>query len=81
MLARRGITRVFSEGGPRVGAALVAQGLADEMLLLTSPRPLGREGVEALSPQSRAILADPATYRVVEQGLFGVDSFIHYERR
>ena len=81
VLARRGITRVFSEGGPRVGAALVAQGLADEMLLLTSPRPLGREGVEALSPQSRAILADPATYRVVEQGLFGVDSFIHYERR
>jgi diaminohydroxyphosphoribosylaminopyrimidine deaminase/5-amino-6-(5-phosphoribosylamino)uracil reductase len=81
VLARRGITRVFSEGGPRVGAALVAQGLADEMLLLTSPRPLGREGVEALSPQSRTTLADPASYRVVEQGLFGVDSFIHYERR
>ena len=81
VLARRGITRVFSEGGPRVGSALIAQGLADEMLLFTSPRPLGRKGVEALSPQSRATLIDEEAYCLVEQGLFGVDSFIHYERR
>jgi hypothetical protein len=51
------------------------------MLLFTSPRPLGRKGVEALSPQSRATLIDEEAYRLVEQGLFGVDSFIHYERR
>ena len=48
VLGARGITRVFSEGGPRVGAALIAQGLADEMVLFTSPKPLGRKGVEAL---------------------------------
>ncbi len=80
VLARRGITRVFSEGGPRVAAALIAQGLADEMVLLTSPRPLGRPGVEALSEPSRAALADPSAYRIVEQGFFGADSFIFYER-
>ncbi|WP_294539515.1 bifunctional diaminohydroxyphosphoribosylaminopyrimidine deaminase/5-amino-6-(5-phosphoribosylamino)uracil reductase RibD [uncultured Rhodoblastus sp.] len=81
VLARRGITRVFSEGGPRVGAALIAQGLADEMLLLTSPRPLGRNGVEALSPESRATLADEASYGVIGRGFFGVDSFTRFERR
>ncbi len=81
VLARRGITRVFSEGGPRVGAALIAQGLADEMVLVASPRPLGRKGVEALSPESRETLANAEVYRVIDQGFFGVDSFVHYERR
>jgi diaminohydroxyphosphoribosylaminopyrimidine deaminase/5-amino-6-(5-phosphoribosylamino)uracil reductase len=81
ILAERGITRVFSEGGPRVAASLIAQGLADEMLLLTSEKPLGRKGVEALSPEARAILADRSAYRLLAQGLLGADSFIHYERR
>jgi diaminohydroxyphosphoribosylaminopyrimidine deaminase/5-amino-6-(5-phosphoribosylamino)uracil reductase len=81
ILAERGITRVFSEGGPRIGASLIAQGLADEMLLFASEKPLGRKGVEALSPEARAILADPGAYRVLAQGLLGADSFTHYERR
>jgi diaminohydroxyphosphoribosylaminopyrimidine deaminase / 5-amino-6-(5-phosphoribosylamino)uracil reductase len=81
LLATRGISRVFSEGGPRVGAALIAQGLADEMVLFTSPKPLGRKGVEALSVEAREKLADPDAYRILEQGLLGADSFIHYERK
>jgi diaminohydroxyphosphoribosylaminopyrimidine deaminase/5-amino-6-(5-phosphoribosylamino)uracil reductase len=81
ILAKRGITRVFSEGGPRIGASLIAQGLADEMWLFASEKPLGRKGVEALSPEARAILADPGAYRVLAQGLLGADSFTHYERR
>jgi diaminohydroxyphosphoribosylaminopyrimidine deaminase/5-amino-6-(5-phosphoribosylamino)uracil reductase len=80
ILARRGLTRVFSEGGPRVGAALVATGLADEVLLLTGPRPLGRSGVEALSEEARAKLDDPLCYATVERGLLGDDSYCHYER-
>ena len=80
LLAARGISRVFSEGGPRVGAALIAQGLADETILFASPKPLGRKGVEALSAEARKTLADAAAYRVVEQGDFGADRFVHYER-
>jgi diaminohydroxyphosphoribosylaminopyrimidine deaminase / 5-amino-6-(5-phosphoribosylamino)uracil reductase len=79
-LGARGLTRIFSEGGPRVGAELIAQGLADEMILFTAPKPLGRKGVEALSARARDTLADAALYRVVEQGLLGADRFIHYER-
>ena len=81
ILAARGISRVFSEGGPRVGASLIAQGLADEMVLFTSPKPLGRNGVEALSPEARETLADASAYPIVAQGLLGADSFIHYERQ
>jgi diaminohydroxyphosphoribosylaminopyrimidine deaminase/5-amino-6-(5-phosphoribosylamino)uracil reductase len=80
LLAARGVSRVFSEGGPRVGAALIAQGFADEMVLFTSPRPLGRKGVDALSAPARRKLGDAGAYRIVEQGLLGPDSFTHYER-
>ncbi len=81
VLSRRGVTRVFSEGGPRVGAALIEQGFADEMLLFTSPKPLGRKGVEALSLESRTILANRNAWLPIDQGFAGADSFTHYERR
>ncbi|MCW2275975.1 bifunctional diaminohydroxyphosphoribosylaminopyrimidine deaminase/5-amino-6-(5-phosphoribosylamino)uracil reductase RibD [Rhodoblastus acidophilus] len=79
-LAARGLTRVFSEGGPRVGSKLITQGLADEVLLLTGERPLGRRGVESLAETARQKLADPACYQLVAQGLLGADSYTHYER-
>jgi diaminohydroxyphosphoribosylaminopyrimidine deaminase/5-amino-6-(5-phosphoribosylamino)uracil reductase len=80
ILARRGLTRVFSEGGPQVGANLIAQGLADEVLLFTGPKPLGRPGVEALSEAARKTLDDPARYGVLAQGLLGADGYKNYER-
>lgn len=80
ILAARGLTRVFSEGGPRVGAGLIAAGLADEILLYTAPKPLGRGGVEALSAAAREKIADTSAYALVEQGLLGADSYSFYER-
>jgi diaminohydroxyphosphoribosylaminopyrimidine deaminase/5-amino-6-(5-phosphoribosylamino)uracil reductase len=81
ILAARGLTRVFSEGGPRVGSALIAEGLADEVWLYTGPKPLGRPGVEALSASSREILDDPDRYDHVDRGLLGADSYSLFERR
>ena len=78
-LAQRGVTRVFSEGGPRVGAGLIAQGLADEVVIFTAPKPHGR-GTPALSADARAILADPARYRLAEETKVGVDRMRRYER-
>ena len=57
--ARRGVTRVFSEGGPRVGARLIALGLADEVVLLTALKPLGRPGLPALDARALAVLTIP----------------------
>lgn len=63
LLGTLGLSRVFSEGGPRVGSQLIRAGLADEVLLIGSPKPLGREGLPALEPSARAALDAPARYR------------------
>jgi diaminohydroxyphosphoribosylaminopyrimidine deaminase / 5-amino-6-(5-phosphoribosylamino)uracil reductase len=73
-LAARGITRVFSEGGPQVAGRLIALGLADEVALITAEKPLGRPGVPALDRQARASLVDGAHYRLDETLDYGPDT-------
>jgi diaminohydroxyphosphoribosylaminopyrimidine deaminase / 5-amino-6-(5-phosphoribosylamino)uracil reductase len=73
-LAARGITRVFSEGGPQVAGRLIAFGLADEVALITAEKPLGRPGVPALDRQARAALVDGAHYRLDETLDYGPDT-------
>jgi diaminohydroxyphosphoribosylaminopyrimidine deaminase/5-amino-6-(5-phosphoribosylamino)uracil reductase len=73
-LAARGITRVFSEGGPFVASRLIALGLADEVALITADKPLGRPGVVALDPDARAALFDGSRYRPVETLDYGPDT-------
>lgn len=79
-LAARGVTRIFSEGGPRVAAGLIGQGLADEVLIFAAPEPLGRDGVLGLDADAAALLADPLNYRVVETRLIGADRLTRHER-
>jgi len=79
-LSARGVNRVFSEGGPRVAGSLIAQGLADEIMLFTSPKPFGREGVPALAQAARAQLANAALFHKQHDGLIGVDRFEIFER-
>lgn len=80
LLAQRGITRVFSEGGPTVGSALIAAGLADEVLIFTAPKPLGRPGAPALDQAARSKLGDRSLYRFGDTAHFGVDELRLYER-
>ena len=79
-LSARGINRVFSEGGPRVASSLIAQGLADEVMLFTSPKPFGREGVPALAQAARAQLEDAALFHKRHDGWIGNDHFEIFER-
>ena len=81
LLALRGHARVFSEGGPSVAGALIAQGLADEVIIFTSPRPLGRAGVPSLAATARNILEDAARYDLIEDSTVGPDRMRRYERR
>ena len=74
ILHERGITRVFSEGGPSVASNLVTQGLADEVYLLTAPKPLGHEGVPTMSRSARELLNDPAAYRLLEERAISPDA-------
>jgi diaminohydroxyphosphoribosylaminopyrimidine deaminase/5-amino-6-(5-phosphoribosylamino)uracil reductase len=81
LLAKRGLTRVFSEGGPSVGSALVRKGLADEVILFTAEKPLGRPGRPALEPDALQALSDPARYREAEGAHYGPDAMRRWERR
>jgi len=79
ILAARGVTRVFSEGGPRIAAALVLEGLADAVILHTGPKPFGGAGLPALTPTARGLLADPARYRLAEERMLGADRMTRHE--
>ena len=79
-LSVRGITRVFSEGGPRVASSLIAQGLADNVVIFTSPKPFAREGVPALAQAARAQLADRKMFHKQRDGWIGNDHFEIFER-
>jgi diaminohydroxyphosphoribosylaminopyrimidine deaminase / 5-amino-6-(5-phosphoribosylamino)uracil reductase len=80
VLAARRITRVLSEGGPRVAARLIALGLADEVALITAEKPLGRPGAPALSEEARAALCDPSRYRLQETLAYGPDTMRVWQR-
>ena len=78
-LGGRGLTRVFAEGGPRIAAALIAHGLADELVLFTAPKLLARPGVPGMDDGTRKILA--RRYALVEDAWCGADRLRRYERR
>ena len=80
LLAARGLTRIFSEGGPRIGTALIDAGFADDVLIFTAPRPLGGEGVETLGAHARTALADPARFSLASTRNLGVDKLRHYAK-
>ena len=78
-LGRRGITRILSEGGPTVAAALIGQNLVDDVLIFTAPRRLGGDGVPTLEPAARAALADPRRFHPATIAEIGSDRLRHYE--
>jgi diaminohydroxyphosphoribosylaminopyrimidine deaminase/5-amino-6-(5-phosphoribosylamino)uracil reductase len=80
LLGERGVTRVFSEGGPRVGSRLIALRLADEVALFSAVKPLGRPGRPALDAAAHSVLVDLAHYRALEPETYGTDTLRRWER-
>ena len=76
-LADRGLTRIFSEGGPTVAAALIGAGFADDVLIFTAPRPFGGDGVPTLPSAARSTL--DTTYRLAEDRMVGPDRLRRWE--
>lgn len=80
LLAVRGVTRVFSEGGPTVAEQLARDDLIDTMIVSTSTRPLGEAGVIAIRADLAAHLHDQTQFRIFSTDMFGSDTFVTYER-
>jgi diaminohydroxyphosphoribosylaminopyrimidine deaminase / 5-amino-6-(5-phosphoribosylamino)uracil reductase len=80
LLARRGITRLMVEGGPRVAAAFLAADLVDEALLLRGPLTIGADGIDALDRLPLSALA--GSPRLVSRGVeqIGADTVETFER-
>jgi len=74
-LGRRGLTRVFCEGGGRLAAALLAEGLVDELVGYTAGIVLGGDGRPAVQPLGLAALAKAPRFRLIETRAMGGDVF------
>lgn len=72
-LARRGITRVFCEGGGQLAAGLLADGLVDEIVGYTAGIVLGGDGRAAVAPIAMTGLAHAPRFRLVETRNLGGD--------
>jgi diaminohydroxyphosphoribosylaminopyrimidine deaminase/5-amino-6-(5-phosphoribosylamino)uracil reductase len=78
VLAARGITRIFTEGGPSLADCFARHDLLDEVIVSTSPHTLGEPGRPAIGPDLREAL--DRRFRRVWSEMAGVDRMDGYER-
>jgi diaminohydroxyphosphoribosylaminopyrimidine deaminase/5-amino-6-(5-phosphoribosylamino)uracil reductase len=79
-LGERGLTRLCSEGGPRLAEALARADLIDACTLVTGPAELGEAGgLPALGPGLTEALAGDR-FREAERLRLGPDEAVTYER-
>lgn len=72
-LGRRGLTRVYCEGGGTLAAALLSQGLVDRLDCYTAGAAIGAEGKPGLGAMGLAALADAPRLRLTETRVLGPD--------
>src|SRR5690606_1433439 len=77
LLGTRGLTRVFSEGGPAVADALAQADLIDELILATGRSARGEGDVPAIGP---ALLDRMEDLRLVGDEQIGTDLFMYWEK-
>jgi diaminohydroxyphosphoribosylaminopyrimidine deaminase / 5-amino-6-(5-phosphoribosylamino)uracil reductase len=79
-LAERGITRLLVEGGARVAASFVADGLVDEFWLLRGAGAIGADGVAALDALPLTAITESSALRVRASEALSSDTLTVYER-
>jgi diaminohydroxyphosphoribosylaminopyrimidine deaminase / 5-amino-6-(5-phosphoribosylamino)uracil reductase len=80
-LAERGITRLMVEAGPILAAAMVKADLADEAVLLRSPKPIGPDGIDALEGLPLAALTEAPRLELIRTEMAGEDTIEFLVRR
>jgi len=73
LLAERGINELHVEAGPRLGGALFAAGLADELLLYVAPIFLGHQARPLMELPTLTEMADRWQLDVFDQRMLGPD--------
>lgn len=72
-LAERGVNEVWTEAGPTLAGALVAQGLADEIVLYVAPKLLGLDGRGLFDLPAIRCLEEAIELRITEVRSIGPD--------
>lgn len=80
-LGQAGLTRVFSEGGGTLAAALLAADLVDELFLVTAGRAIGAEGTPAVGAMGIAALTEAPQFGLAETRTLGDDVLSRWTRR
>lgn len=78
LLAARGITRIFTEGGPSLAECFARHDLLDEVIVSTSPNALGETGAPAVGPELQRALDE--RFEHVRSEMAGCDRMDAYER-
>jgi diaminohydroxyphosphoribosylaminopyrimidine deaminase/5-amino-6-(5-phosphoribosylamino)uracil reductase len=81
MLSTLGITRVLSEGGPRVAASLLRADLVDEAVVITTPMNLGPDAVPALDKLPLSALTSASALELIATETLGPDTLTHLFRK
>ncbi|WP_371685755.1 bifunctional diaminohydroxyphosphoribosylaminopyrimidine deaminase/5-amino-6-(5-phosphoribosylamino)uracil reductase RibD [Tabrizicola sp. YIM 78059] len=77
-LADKGLTRILSEGGSTLAAALVRAGLVDELAMFWGGKLIGAEGHPALGQLALAALRDAPAPRPIGVQILGSDAYAHW---
>ncbi|MDH2327540.1 bifunctional diaminohydroxyphosphoribosylaminopyrimidine deaminase/5-amino-6-(5-phosphoribosylamino)uracil reductase RibD [Cereibacter sp. SYSU M97828] len=72
-LAAEGVTRVLSEGGATMAAALLREELVDELAVFSAGKIIGGDGVPAIAPMALAHLAEAPRFRLQQVQTMGGD--------
>jgi diaminohydroxyphosphoribosylaminopyrimidine deaminase/5-amino-6-(5-phosphoribosylamino)uracil reductase len=75
-LAARGVTHLLVEGGARVHARFLAEGLVDRVAVFVAPKLLGSDGVPLLAVGGPARMADALRLDEVQVEKVGEDVLV-----
>ena len=79
-LAQKGLTRVFCEGGAKLAASLIEDGLVDELVGFTSGRILGTKGIPAVDLPVFDELTAPFRFSLEQAERIGEDAIHRWVR-
>lgn len=78
ILAAEGLTRILSEGGGTIAAALLRAGLVDDLIQFTAGKAIGGDGTPCLAPLGLTELAKAPRFQLLETRQVGQDSMSHW---
>ena len=80
-IAETGCGSLMVEGGGKLAASLLQEGLVDRILWTQSQHLIGGDGIPAIGDLGTTDLSDPAEFAVIDEGCLDTDRFILLERR